>query len=286
MAVQPYLDTISEAGLKPFVATSEANLKGLDLSVFGGQEIIRLLESAEHRNFHEAYLVSNSLGFGNPDLKMANWVYIDCVLMQTAVIGFCLPVDLAPRGLLTLYEDDPYVDTKKLDYIPVSGQISALNITGEEMTGFSLFSLRRLLDQMTLPKLGVLTKYVALKSLRADRMKRFLGLSQYDNRALPIHARFAPEMQIIQPVMPLHPLRDMSFIYAMTPDLDENRVFSDDWPDQPEPDFLLKADDGPAKHRMIQDIAKNTRFDILPPVHIEKQDGIYLPVRQREKHGA
>ena len=273
-----WLQNLMDKGLVPYVATSEDILPALDLSHFGGHEIVRLIEDPAARNFHEDYLVSNSLAFGHPDIKMPNWVYIDCVLMQTAVIGFCIPVDKAPGALVSLYERDPYVNTGDLDYIPVSGQIASLNLSGDALTGFSLFSLRRQLEGMDLPKLGVLTKYAALRAYRADERDRFYGLSQYDNPALRAHTLFTDKMVIDQTIMPLHPLREMSFKYSMKIKFDEKRILAGVDKTGPAPDFLLKADDTAKKTAMQESIQHGKHFVILDPVHIYQDDGLYLPI--------
>lgn len=266
-------------GLKPYISTSENLLDSLDLSIFEGHEVVKLLEDPKQRSFHEAYLVSNSLAFGNPDLKMANWVYIDCVLMQSAVIGFALPIDKAPDTLLEFYERDPHVDLNTLDYIPVSGQIAGLGMDGQTLVGYSLFSLRRQLPQMDIPKLGNITKYAGLHVYSAENKEQFIGISQYDNKALLTHALFGEKMYIQRTTMPLHPLRDMSFTYSMKISLDANRILNDKNTNIiEEPDFLLKSDDLKMKQEIQERILVGERFYITNPIHIQKDNNLYLPI--------
>lgn len=277
--MKPWMAQLVDAGLVPYVATSETLLPALDFSIFGGREIVRVLEDPAHRNFHEAYLVSNSLAFGNPDLKMPNWVYIDCVLMQTAVVGFALPIDKAPDTLIDFYDKDPWVDVETLDYIPVSGQIAALGVDGRTLIGFSLFSLRRQLRDIPVRKIADKTKYAAFSVYKAETREKFIGMSQYDNRALYTHTLFGKKMYIEQTTAPLHPLRDMSFTYSMKIELDEERIFSDIRSrDQPY-DFLLRSDDRATKLDMQDRIKRGERFIISDPVHIRKEDGLYLPIQ-------
>jgi hypothetical protein len=274
-----WVSQLLDAGLVPYVATSEHYLKYLDLSLFGGKEIIRLLENPEHRNFHEAYLVSNSLAFGNPNLKMQNWVYIDCVLMQTAVVGFAIPTAKAPSTLVNHYERDPWVDADKLDYIPISGQIASLGIDRRTLVGFSLFSLRRQIEHIDVHKLAHKTKYAALKVYRAEELDKYVGISQYDNKGLLTHTLFGKKMYIDQTTAPLHPLRDMSFTYSMKVDLDEGRILGDMSKSAGDYDFLLKADDLQSKLEMQGRIRNGERFYIQDPVHLRKDDGLYLPIK-------
>jgi len=278
--MKEWISQLLDCKLVPYIATSEILLPHLDLSIFDGREVVKLLEDPNARNFHEAYLVSNSLGFGNPELKMANWVYIDCVLMQSAVVGFAVKASEAPDTLRSFYEDDPYVDVDTLDYIPVSGQIAALGIDGKTLTGFSLFSLRRQLPNWDLPKLATYTKYAALHVYKAHEKGQFVGLSQYNNKALKTHALFGPKMYIERTIMPLHPLREMSFIYSMQVDFDDERIFGnvEDMQVEDSIEFLLNADDTYQKQELQQRIDAGERFYIAPPIHIKRDNGLYLPI--------
>lgn len=276
--MRDWIGQLLDERLVPYVATSENYLDYLDFSLFEGHEIVRILENPDHSNFHEAYLVSNSLAFGNPELKMQNWVYIDCVLMQTAVVGFALPVEKAPATLIDFYEKDPWVDVATLDYIPVSGQIAALGIDGKQLTGFSLFSLRRQIEHLNVHKLAHKTKYAALSVYRAEHLPKYVGISQYDNKALLTHTLFGKKMYIEQTTMPLHPLRNMSFTYSMKIELDESRILGDIPQSVPDYDFLLRADDTAKKLEMQERIRGGERFYILDPVHIRQDNGLFLPI--------
>jgi hypothetical protein len=276
--MKSWIADILNLGFRPYVATSEIFLPHLDFSLFGGTEIIKLLEDPAQRDFHEAYLVSNSLGFGNPDLKMPNWVYIDCVLMQSAVVGFALPIDKAPRTLVDFYQNDPYVDIKNLDFIPVSGQIAALGIDARTLVGFSLFSLRRQIHNLQVPRLAHLTKYAALHTYKADQFDRFIGLSQYNNHALKTHALFGKKIYIEQPMMPLHPLEDMSFTYSMKVDFNEERILGPMIDTPQNYDFLMKADDKAIKLELARRMKQGERFYIEQPIHVIRDDEIYLPI--------
>ncbi len=277
--MKPWIKNLLDEGLVPYVASSEKYLNHFDFSLFGGHEVVKIMERAEDRNFHEAYLVSNSFAFGNPDLKMQNWVYIDCVLMQTAVVGFAIPVDKAPSAMIDFYEKDPWVDVSKLDYIPVSGQISSLGADGKRLVGFSLFSLRKQIGDMNVHKLANKTKYAALCVLKADKAESFVGISQYNNKALITHTLFGKKMYIEQTTVPLHPLHEMSFVYNIKVEFDEERIFGT-MPQEPfSHDFLLKSDDTEKKLEIQHRIGKGEKFYIVDPVHIKKDDGLYLPIK-------
>ena len=277
------LKQILDMGLTPYVSTSANVLPHLDLSLFEGRAIIKILEATEHLPFHQAYLLSNSLGFGAPDLKMPNWVYMDCVLLQTAVVGFAMPVEKVPASLRALYEADSLIDMDRLDVIPISGQISAMGLDGKTLTGYSLFSLKsRLLnglkDLATLP-IGTLTKFSALCAYKADLPDRVVrGVAQYDNPALKIHGLFSDKMYIEQPMLPLHPLQSMSFIYRMKVQLSEEELQNNVQPNDREPDILMHAEDEAMKHEMAERIKQGEQFYIQHPIQITKDDKIYLPI--------
>lgn len=277
--MKKWISDLIDAGLVPYVATSEKFLNYLDLSGFGDHVVIKLLERPEDADFHEAYLVSNSLAFGNPNLKMPNWVYIDCVLMQSAVVGFCIPKNLASPAMLDHYEKDPWVDVSKLDYIPVTGQIAAMGIDGKRIVGFSLFSLRKQISHIEVHQLALKTKYAAMMAYRAEEAECFVGISQYDNKALLTHAAFGQKMYIEQTTAVLHPLKDMSFTYAMKVELNDDRIFRDLSIAAPDYDFLLKSDDLQMKNEMQERMKSGEKFWIADPVHIQKDDGLYLPIK-------
>ncbi len=280
--IKPWLKDILELGLVPYVSTSANVLPSLDMRFFAGHQHIKLLEEEQHKSFHQAYLLANSLGFGSPDLKMPNWVYIDCVLMQTAVIGFALPVAKMPKSLLAFFEDDAEIDVSTLDIIPVSGQIAAMGMDGKTITGYSLFSLKPWLLEQEIFKqvrLGCLTKYAALKVYEAEKQGRVvMGISQYDNPALKIHGAFGRKMYIEQPIVPLHPKAEMTFTYSMKAVLDDARVLGSLPDDGKAPDVLMNARDTSFKHEMQRRIRQGERFYIKDPIQIKKDNEIYLPI--------
>ena len=267
-------ENLTENGLIPYIATGQGFLKSLDLSDFEENGLIVTMENKADASFHEAYLLSNSLAFGNPNLKMPNWVYIDCVLMQGAVAGFAIKVEDAPDKLLQFYKDDENVDLDSLEYLPISGQIAGLNIDGNSMTGFSLFSLRKYLPSRDIPSLALLTKYLALKAYKADQKAKYIGISQYDNRALITHGAFCDKMYIDTPMVMMHPCKEMSFTYSMKIDFD---IFEVEKP-QEQPDFYLKADDTDKKKEMSLRMQSGERFYIAHPIQVKKEDGLYLPI--------
>lgn len=278
--IEQQLKDLEALGLVPYVATSERYVDMLDLSVLGDNYLLKTLEDPEHRDFHLSYILSNAMAFGSANLQMPGWVYIDCVTMQTAVIGFALKFDQAPKSLQFYYQDDSRIQTRNLRYIPITGQIAGFGMDGKSMIGFSLFSLRRRLADMNIPEMATITKYLGLKVYRAEERGHFLGISQYNNKVLCKHALFGKKMYLDQAWMPVHTLDDITLVYDMIIDLDEERIFG---PQKQEPekyDFLLRYDDLDKKKEIQAKIREGHKFVIENPVHIRKDGVLYLPITQ------
>jgi hypothetical protein len=280
-----WLARLQEKGFEPYIATSRKLLPHLNTTPFGQKVTVYLMDDVDDSSFMEAYfmleayLLSNSLGFESPNLKMPHWVLIDCVLMQTAIVGFTLAKSAIPDELISYYHADEKIDLAKLKRIPVSGQICASDIGSRSMTGISLFSLgRRWLNGVQ--HLGLYSKTLALEVYKAKDYDYFYGITQYDNNSLKIHGRFTTEMEISQPIVPLHPGKDMTFIYKMKLDYDpENPGKS---LPETEPTFWLAARDADAKKRMIAGMKKGKRYFILPPFSVKRDGGVFLPILEKE----
>ena len=269
-----WLQTLLSAGYIPYISSSEYLLSSFNTMPFGQKTHIYSMENPEHGVFHEAYLLSNSLSFKSPDLKMPHWVLIDCALMQTAIVGFMKARADLPESFLSHYDKDPSIDLDRLDYIPVSGQIASPTADGKSLSGFSLFSLG---SSLGAPKnLGLFTKALALEVYRAAHYEWLYGITQYDNPAIKIHGRFSPRMEIVQPIVSLHPKKDMTLIYRMGVDYDPHQL------GEPiegiEPSFWLEAHDISGKMRIQRGIADGKRYLIAPPFAVKRNGEIHLPI--------
>jgi hypothetical protein len=160
-----WLLNLLDKGYQPYIATSRHILESLNTTPFNQPLSLHLLDDEDQIPFHEAYLLSNSLSFSSPDLKMPHWVMIDCALMQSAIVGFTRAVADLPAELLQFYEDDPRVDLSKLERVPVSGQIASPATGQGSFVGISLFSLGQKLGGDT--RLGLSTKALALEVYKA-----------------------------------------------------------------------------------------------------------------------
>lgn len=271
--IPPWLTALIAAGYTPYIATSARLLPHLDVTPFGEKAALFVMENPAHKDFLEAYLLSNSLSFTMPGLKMPHWVMIDCALMQSAIVGFMKPVATLPATLLNAYRADPSVDLDRLTHLPVSGQIASPAVGEKEFVGFSLFSLAAKIDGRK--NLGLYTKALAFEVYRVRACEGFSGITYYDSPAVKIHARFG-RTEIVNPIVPLHLRADMAFLYRLKPDYDPMRL--QDPPEPVAPTFLLKATDLAAKQRMQERQAAGKRFFVVPPYLETKSDGLFLPI--------
>lgn len=280
MKLKQKVSDLKKQGIVPYIATSENYIDCLNTDLLGDDVVVRFLENEDHTEFHKAYIFTNFLGFRGSDVEMPNWVYIDFILLQTAVIGFAISKEHAPKTLLENISIRPDIDLNQIDYIPISGMTTGTAINKSTLMGFSLFSLRTLLPELDLPGLGTLTKAIGLSAQKASEYEEFTGISQYDNPALKIHGLFGPKMYIKTPMVPLHPMADMTMIYSMHIDLDEKRLFEKT--EEAAYDFLLRADDKDKKQEMASAIAQGHKFYIAPPFQIQHNGVIHLPIKEEK----
>ncbi len=273
-----WLQALLSTGYIPYIAASERLLPFLNTRPFGLSVSQFLMENADHGAFHEAYLLSNSLSFKSPDLKMPHWVLIDCVLMQTAVVGFMKSRDALPEEFLNHYRNDPSIDLDRLDYIPISGQISSPAVGTKNLVGFSLFSLSRSIGGA--PKLALYTKALALTVYNIASYEACFGIAQYNNPSLKIHGCMSSRMEIYQPIVPLHAAKDMTLIYKTGVDFDPYSL-SEQRPDE-EPTFWLNARDISGKTRMQQGLKEGKSYVIVPPFSVKRDGEIFLPIREEK----
>lgn len=276
-----WLKGLLERGYRPYIATSRRLLSQLNIAPFGcsiesGTVETYLLDDEDQVPFHEAYLLSNSLSFSSPDLKMPNWVMIDCALMQSAIVGFTKDKAEIPEALIGFYQMDERIDYQRLKRIPVSGQIASPAITRAEnsLVGISLFSLGHQVSGAR--HLGLFTKALALEVYGARNNASFYGISQYDNPALKIHGRFSPVMEIEQAMVHLHPRREMTLIYKMKVEYDPERL--EEPREELAPTFWMDAHDTEKKREIAAGLAKGKRYQIVAPFAVHEQGKIRLPI--------
>ncbi len=269
-----WLTKILQAGYIPYIATSRDLLPYFDTAPFGLPVQTFFMEEPSHKSFLETYLMSNTLSFKNPDVQMPKWVLIDCVLMQTAIVGFMKPTSEVPDKLLESYRNNKLVDIDHLSYLPISGHVSSPCVGGIGFVGISLFSLGREIGDIK--GLGLYSKALALEVYRAPSHKVFRGIVQYDNNALRVHGRFSTRTEITQPMVPLHPRNDMTLIYQQQIDYDPYQL--DKLPAPENPTFWLNARDSAAKRQLLDGRNNGNKYIIVPPFQVQSGEDVLLPI--------
>ena len=266
---------IIDAGYVPFVASTPELFSSFQLNPMGLKPAVIPCDTP-NIPFFESYLTANSIAFESPDLKMPNWVLIDCILMQSALVGFARHKKDCPPEFLAMFQKDLPHLYDQIDLIPISTQIANVSSKGDWF-GASLFSLERFLKPMSRLSLAAHTKALAFMVYGT---KEFRGLTQYTNPALKIHGLFGQKMYIQTPIVDLHPKTHMSLVYRIKIDFDPDNFLHRE---EVEPDFWMKADDKDKKLWMQEQQAQGHEFIICPPFQVKKPDGIHIPIKQEKR---
>lgn len=195
--------------LIPYVLTFGHNVEHLHLDLDLGQEIrVLLVEDEANADFCYILNHNNQVAFGGPkDMGMPLWVMLDCAILPTAMIGFMAPSDAVDDDMWeTLELDDDYEGM-----VPISEYCAALSMEPDCVSGFSLHSV------LAGQGIATRTKALALAVLGATKQ---VGVTQFSNPAIRVHARFGPmEVLIHRPAVHTHSLE--SFVYKLhLPDTD------------------------------------------------------------------
>lgn len=271
-----WLTDIIDKGYIPYIATSEHLLPHFNLKPFGIKLQTFTLEDSSAQPFLEAYLLSNSLSFKSPDFKMPGWVYVDCVLLQQAVVGFMKAKECFPKKMLDYFKKDPCIDYDALTHIPVSGQIDAQAPDGS-LVNYSLFSLGREVDGVK--NVGLYTKLLSLKANKAEGQD-YRVIAQYDSPSIKVHGLVSATMYIEQPMVPLHPGKDMTFVLKMK--VSDNIGHGADGTETA-PTYWLNANDLAGKKSMQEGMANGNEYIIAPPYSVRRGNDILLPIIKQAK---
>jgi hypothetical protein len=139
-------------------------------------------------------------GPGQRALGMPLWVFLDCCVLPSVMVGYEVPRDALPADIADGLDPDA-----QLDWIGVSEYVALPSLTPGEVVGVSLFSL------VSGSRLGLRAKALALRVLEA---KTQLGIAQLTNAALGMHLRFGA-LEIVAAGVRVHSRPDETFIYRV-----------------------------------------------------------------------
>lgn len=189
--------------LVPYALTFGRNTGHLNLDLDLHDEIeILHVEDEENAEFCGILNQSNQLAFGGPkDMGMPLWVMLDCAILPSAMVGFMLAADDVPDDLWDLLDLEDDYD----GWVPVSEYCAALTVEPGCVSGFSLHS------HIANQGIATRTKALALAVLDA---KAQIGVTQFANPAIRVHARFGP-MEILLHRPAVHTHSEDSFVYRL-----------------------------------------------------------------------
>ncbi len=188
--------------LVPFVITHRHNLPLLHLDgALGAQVKVMLVEDPRTRPFGLLMNHTNQLAFGGDNMGMPLWVLLDCGILPCAVVGLALPREQASDALLSQLG----VQGEPPALIPITEYCACPTLEPRCVSGFSLQS------QVPGRGLGARTKALALWAYGSRAQ---IGVTQYDNPAIRVHATLGP-MQLLAHRPSLHTHPERSFVYRL-----------------------------------------------------------------------
>jgi hypothetical protein len=195
-------DDISDR-LVPYVYGTSWNIDKLALDV-GLDRDIEVLEfsNAEHAAFADLWVRGNQIAFGGlEDMGMPSWVFVDCVIMAFAAVGFMLPADQTPEAVRRELEIPDDYD----GWVPISEYSICPTVEADTVAAFSL--------QSRIQGRGIGTRTKALGLYTAD-VDFQTGVTQYTSPALRVHTRFGP-MEVLVDRPPAHDHSEKSLAYRL-----------------------------------------------------------------------
>jgi hypothetical protein len=192
-----------EKTLVPYVLTFGRNASHLNLDLDIGSEIVVLrVEDDDNAEFCRLLNHSNQLAFGGPNsMGMPLWVMLDCAILPAAMVGFMVTADDAPDQLWDLLE----IEEDYEGWVPISEYCASISVEPGCVSGFSLHS--------HIASMGIATRTKALALAVLDA-KAQVGVTQFDNPAIRVHARFGPmEILLHRPAVHTHSMD--SFVYRL-----------------------------------------------------------------------
>ena len=255
---RPALRTRNDAIIErysTFIVSTEDHLPYLDTAPFGLDlrwhiDPIRMA-SATFLDFLQRL---DALTFGPEGMPMDKWVFYDCAELPGYIYGFA-----TEASDLTAHEREVFAVPASYDGpVPLSMYIAIPMHDRGAWFGHNLASLNRTFPERRLQGLGTMTKAIAL---RAFRVERFYGATQWTSKALYIHTKFGP-IDLHTAWTPAHSIA-ATLTYGF--DVDERclRAAVGD-PDavmpRPEPDFWLDSRDEPGMQALQARIEGGERF--------------------------
>ena len=247
--------------LVPYVYGTTWNIDRLDLDV-GLDREVEVLEfsNPEHEEFADLWVRGNQIAFGGlEDMGMPSWVFVDCVVMAFAAVGFMLPAGKVPDAVRRELEVPEAYD----GWVPISEYSICPTVEERTVAAFSL--------QSRIQGAGIGTRTKALGLYMAD-VDSQTGVTQYTSPALRVHTRFGP-MEVLVDRPPAHDHSEESLAYRLElPDQQRlAAIAAGEAPDAetaPRPEgreWVFEVDDEVAHERLSEHLQMEKRAWVVAP---------------------
>ncbi|MGM0578570.1 MAG: hypothetical protein ACQEXJ_22790 [Myxococcota bacterium] len=247
-----------------FVVGTPDNLAHLDTSPFGVdvEHAIDPLRTSSAL-FLDLLQRLDALTFGPEGMPMDKWVFYDCAELPGFIYGFAVPA-----GDLTHHERDVFSLPPGYDGpVPLSMYIAIPMHEEGAWFGHNLASLNRTFPERRLDYLGTVTKAMALKAFRVER---FYGATQWTSKALYLHTKFGA-LDLHTTWTPAHSMPETT-TYGFEVTDDCLRAAMGD-PDvtlpRPAPDTWLDAEDAEGMKLLQHDIEAGARYQLVSAPSIQ-----------------
>lgn len=247
-----------------FVVATPRNLPHLDDRPFGipldwhinplsmaSEEFLNLLQRLD------------ALTFGPEGMPMDKWVFYDCAELPGFIYGFAMPASELTAHERELFGASPSYDGP----VPISMYIAIPMYEEGTWFGHNLASLNRTFPDRGLHHLGSITKAIAM---RAFKVERFVGATQWESKALYIHTKFGP-LDLETTYTPAHSISE-TLTYAHTVTEECLRAAAGDpsvTMERPSPDLFLDAHDVESMIALQREIQDGARFVLCGAPAIE-----------------
>ncbi|EYF04818.1 hypothetical protein [Chondromyces apiculatus] len=198
--------------LELFVVATPANRAHFELSPFGlplaHDGVVDPLRR-ESLAFLDLLSVLDAAAFGPEGMPMPRWVFYDAAELPGGIVGFGRRAETLTPHL----RDRLRIPSSYAGLVPLSMYIAIPTLAPGVWVGHNLCSLRDQLADEALQGIGKLTKAIALKVFRTTSQ---IGVTQWNSRALGLHARLGP-LRLLTAWTPAHTY-PASLTYQVTVD--------------------------------------------------------------------
>lgn len=260
-------------GYQPFVVATPANMHALEMSPFGVDTrwVVDPTKLASE-TFVNLLQRLDALTFGPEGMPMDKWVFYNCSELTGFIYGFACPAAELSGDERELFG----VPGGYEGPVPFSMYIAIPMFEEGAWFGHNLASLNRTFPHRQLFGLGTITKAMALK---AYRVQRFYGATQWKSRALYVHVRFGP-LDLYTAYTPAHSLPE-TLTYGFEVSDDKLRHAAGDPSvalEFPEPDRHLHADDIEGMQALQREIEGGARYAIAGAPAVRGGMDAVLPI--------